>query len=242
MPQEEVTDQQEESTDQVDEVKPDPIKNLQSETSRKIQNLQKQLQEMNSKNEQLYNMVISSNQEKQAAKSQKSSSELRDLVLDDPEQVARIIEERAVTRASEVVSQQVNRSQQIQAVVNEVQSRYPEFGKGDSEASNLAIEKASRLPNHLRGTPEGTKMALLEVVSELGLVAANKRTQSRNDDFAIGGQAPAQKRQSASPKVDERTLELAKLLSPGIEKDSKRLEALAKAGQRKNWKKYSSGE
>jgi hypothetical protein len=139
------------------------------------------------------------------------------------------------------VTKQVQLSQATQAVVADIQSKYSEFMQEGSEAARLAIQKAASLPPHLRGTPEGAKMVMLETVADLGLVPASKKTQKSNDDFALSGQSkPTGSRKPADPAkdIDQTTLAWMELLDPSYKNDPKRVESLKKISNRKNWGKY----
>lgn len=224
----------------------DPIRNLKSEFSRKIENLANQTQNLSARLEQIL-QNLERQQQQPTVQPRQQDVNIRDLIYEDPEAVVRMIEERATRRASEVVENRVRLSQAAQAAVFEIQAKYPEFAQDGSEAARLAIEKASRLPEHLRGTPEGVKLAMMEVVSELGLVPVSRRKQQtvNSDDFSIPGSSSrssstASRRQSDPTKdIDPNTLAFAQLMDPSIVNDPKRLENLKKASQRKNWRTYA---
>lgn len=217
---------------------PDRLQNLQAEVYRKLQNMDKST---NDKFDQILNMIA---QKSQAPAAPEKS--LKDLVFEDPDKAAEIIEQRATARAQAVVTQQVQASQQVQSTVADMQSKYPEFAQEGSEAARVAIEKAGKLPAHLRGTPEGIRMVMLETASDLGLVPAGKRAKAApaSDDFVTPGSAPssrsAARKQDVTKDIDPNTLGFAQLLDPTIVNDPKRLENLAKASKRKNWTRYSS--
>lgn len=202
-----------------------------------LASIQAQFAEQNQKMQQLMEQILASRQAPQPAKQE--SKKLSDVLFDDADEAARIIEERAARRAEEQVTKRFQASQATQQAVSEVAIKYPEFGQPGSEAANLAVQRANSLPQHLRGTPEGARLVMLEVASELGLVPASKRKQQQaaSDDFAIGGN-PAPSRRSADPvkDVDPRTLAFAQLMGVDIT-DPKRLEGLKKS-QKRNWNKY----
>lgn len=222
----------------------DRVKNLHAETSRKMKNLEENFASQNQKLESIYQTILERMQGQAQPQATQASPSLKDLVLDDPDRAAQIIEERAVRRAESVVNQQVQASQATQNVVFDMQSKYPEFGQAGSEAGRMAIEKAAKLPPNMRGTPEGARMAMLEVVSELGLLPVSKRTKpasTQSEDFAIAGstgegqrRAPVKKNSDINPD----TLAFAQLLNPNVTSDPKLMEELKKASQRDKFNKW----
>ncbi len=213
----------------------DPVKNLKSEFSRKFDNTNSRLEQLNQQLAQMMETLQSSSKPSEPAKP------LKDLAFDDPEEYARIVEERATKRAEEKVTKQFQLSQATQNVVADIQNKYPEFAQQGSEASQLAIQKAAQLPPHLRGTPEGAKIALMDAVAELGLVPASRRqSKSSGDDFTLSGQSkPTSKRPSDPAKdIDPNTLAWMDLLDPSFKNDPKRVENLKNISKRKSWTKY----
>jgi hypothetical protein len=208
-------------------------------TNQEISSIKTQFAEQNQRLEQLLNAV---NERFTPKKEREPQQDLGNLLLDNADEAARIIEERAAKRAEDRVNKQLQMSQAAQQVVSDVASKYPEFAQPGSEAANMAIQRASQLPANLRGTPEGAKMVMLEVASELGLITASKRKQAaqNSEDFSIGGNPSPSKRASGkgTEGIDPKTLAFAELLDPSILKDPKRLEALKSAASRDNFIKW----
>lgn len=214
----------------------DRIKNMQSEYSRKIENLNAQVAEQNRRLEEILASVSQPRQSQPAA----PQKPLKDLVFDDPEAYARMVEEQAVRRASDHVEKKIQLSQATTNVVAEIQSKYSEFSEPNSQAAQMALQRASRQPDYLRGTPEGARLAMMEVVAEMGLVPVSKRSAAnQRDDFALGGQSTprSQRRSDPAKEVDPATLAFAQELGIDIS-DPKRIEGLKQASQRKEWNRY----
>lgn len=207
-----------------------------------IEGIKSQFADQNAKLEQILQMV--NERTAQRVQEPQEPQKIGSLLFDDADKAAQIIEDRAVRRAQEQVNKQLQLSQAAQQAVGEIAGRYPEFAQPGSEAGTMAIQRANNLPAHLKGTPEGARMVMLEVASELGLLPVNKRKQATSqqaaDDFAIGGQAAPSKRGAADPTkgIDPKTLAFAELLDPSIKSDPKRLEALKNASQRETYTKY----
>ncbi len=227
-----------------EQAQPDPLVNLKSEFSRKLENQNARFNDLNSKLESILQTVTTSRQQQQP---QQPQVKLSELMQDDPDAYARVIEERVASRADSIVTDRMNRAHATQSAVQDVLAKYPEFSQDGSEAAKLAIQKASSQAQYLKGTPEGAKMALLEAAAELGLVPASKRSSAQQqqgrqnaDDFAISGQSQGstrqQRRADPAKEIDPRTLEFAKLLNPNM--DEARMKRLSAASKRTKWNKY----
>lgn len=223
---------------QVDGGEADPVRNLKAEFGRKFENTTAQIAEQNRK----LDAMLAAVQERMQPASQQASQQkpLRELLFEDGDAAERYIEERAAKIADQVVERKVQVSQASQQAVGEVIGNFPEFGEANSAAATLAIQKVGKLPKHLQGTPEGTKMAMMEAAAELGLVPAKARkAAANNDDFVVGGSAKGGSRKPADPLKDipEATLQMAQLLGRDIS-DPKVLEGLRAASKRGDWSKY----
>lgn len=237
--------QQQQSQEQVGESEgadqqqqqPDPIRNLKGEFNRKLSTMEQQLAQTNAALEQA---IAALREKSQPSGPQKSA---KDLLYEDPDRFVQEVEERAISKAQEKVTKEVQAQQQAQSVIFEMQSKFPEFAQPSSEAAQLAVEKAKSLPAYLRGTPEGARLVMMEAATELGLVPANKRQkqQTQSDDYVTGSRnvqsSPQRQASQKKPKVSEKTMVVAQLL--GIDtSDPKRLEGLEKAANREKWTKY----
>ena len=203
----------------------DPLKNVKSEFDRKLSNVNETLSSVMQRLEAMAQPA--------AAPATDDKKRLADLMFSDPEAYTAEIERRAVERARkesrEEVSQITRQQSAIQSTVADLHSKYPELGDVNGEAYKLAVEKANQLPASMRGTPEGIKIALLETVSELGLVPQNKRkaAPAKNDDFSLSGSGSgsAPKRQSAAKDLDPKTVQIAALMGMNVD-DPKVIERL----------------
>jgi hypothetical protein len=223
-----------ESTLQADPVE-SRIKGMQSEYSRKLENMNSMIAEQSRRIEEL----LRSQSTPQPQPSSKVN--LKDLVYDNPDQFVDLVVQRAAQVADERVNQKVELGAATQGIVLDMQSKYSEFAQAGSEASKLAVEKARTLPKHLQNTPEGIRLAMMDAVAELGLVPASKKQQRSTDDFTLSGSTGSSSQRAArsQPKSDvsQATLDFAALLGVPTN-DPKRVEGLKKASQRKNWLKY----
>ncbi len=223
------------------DVQPDPMQNLKAEYNRKLENMQANMQAtIAEQNRQLQAILDGLVQSKQQQAPSAPAKSLKDLMYDDPEAFAEHIAQRADRVADEKINRTVQANQATQNVVFEMQNKFPEFAQSGSEAAKMALEKAQAVPQHLRGTPEGIRLAMQEAALELGLVPASKRRSSNNDDFSVSGQSSRGGNRSSSGKKDipEDTMTWARLLDPSIEGDPKRMEQLKKSVNRKNFNRY----
>lgn len=218
------------------EAEADPIRNIKAEMDRKIGNLSEQ----NAQIKAALEAIVAQNAAK--TKPPAETENLEDLVYSDPKRYAQLVEERAIQKASEAVTKQAQMSQATQGTIMSIQAQYPEFGQDNSEAAQLALRKFQTLPAHLKGTPEGAKMVLLEAASELGLVPANKRrrvTEESDDSFSLGGaggQGTSGRRKTPA-KLDPKTLAFAEAIGLDTSKPEV-LKSLEERAQRDSWNKY----
>lgn len=190
---------------------PDPVKNIKAEFARKQANTEAALANTQAQLNELMNMLQSQN----AAKNQKS---IKDQLYDAPEQFAADVEARAVQKATEIVSKQVQASQALQQTVAEVTSKYKEFSDAQSEASQLAISKLAKMPAHMKNSAEGARLAMLEAAADLALTPASKRgSKDTSGDYVSGGSS-SKGGSSGKTKSREETLQnqFAELLSSGV--------------------------
>lgn len=211
----------------------DPIKNLKAEFSRKQANLEAQQAETNA---QLQAILAEVQKSMRAPEAPKKSA--RELVFDDPEEFVKQVEENATRKATEVVTKQYEASQKVQTEVASFTSKYPEFAQEGSEAVLLATKYASQLPAKLKGTAEGVEIAMSRAALELGLVAANKRKTTINEEPVVGSRGSSSAASTSKKgKIDEKTLAFAELLGMDLN-DPKQAAALEKANNRKKWNSY----
>lgn len=211
----------------------DPIKNVKEEFSRKMNNMNETLSQVMEKLNTLAQPapVAPANDKKRLA----------DLLYSDPEAYVEEIEKRAADKAAKMASQQVegrmNQQNAINSTVAAIHNQYPELGQQDSEAFKSAIAKFQALPKYLQGTPEGAKIALLETVSELGLIPQSKRKSVKNDDFSLSGggssKGGARDVKPSAKDLDPNTLAAAQLMGLNVD-DPKVVERLKsyKGGKR----------
>lgn len=204
-----------------------PIQNLKAEFARKQANTEAQLHETKT---QLDSLMAQLNSQQPKANSKAD----KDLMFDDPTAYAQMIESRAVQKAQQAVSNQMQAQQAIQNTVQTIQAQYAEFNETGSEAASLALSKAAKLPSHVRNTPEGIEIAMMQAVRELGLTPVSKKSPSTaNEDFPTGS-AQTRKAPPVQSKIDGQQRAFAKLL--GIDLTNKVAAAeFEKASKRKNW-------
>jgi hypothetical protein len=131
--------------------------------------------------------------------------------------------------------------------VMELTSEFPEFAKGNSEASSIAQRIHAGLPEHLKNTAEGAELAIAKAAMQLGLMPASKRRAPKGEDDSYvppSSGNPSRRRQSDEGSVSDEAYTFAHLLNESIGRkmDDKAKSNLKKYAQRKNWSKYDSGE
>jgi hypothetical protein len=214
--------------------RPEPgIKEVKGEMTRKMSNLEAQLADTQRLLQELASRGSQAPQPAQPAKP------LKDLMYDDPDQFASVIE----SRVASAVSKKVDAQSATAAEVSRIASQYPEFQDASSEAYRLALRKAGALNESFRQTPEGVRAAMLDAALELGLVPAMKRTQKIQgaatdaDEFSVGsstGRKPAASSSQGSKKDDlnPKTRDFAALIGLDVN-NPKVVENLKKHSKRK---------
>lgn len=205
------------------------LKNTKSESARKMDNIQAQLAEL-------------------AAALRPKPQETpvdKNLIYDDPDKYAQIIEERAVAKAEQRVLGKVQQQNSYQMKVAAMQADFPEFKDESSEAYRLANQEYQQLPAHLQGTTEGLEIAMQRAALKTGLVPASKRRRASTEDYIppttnTGRRAPPPK-----DDTDPKAVEFAKIMAVATGRnpnDPKMLERVKEAAKRKSWKTFSEGE
>lgn len=227
-PEETVEEQTEEETQA-----PDPIaelklelKNSKSESARKLDFIQTQLSQL-------------------AQGLQKPAQEApidKSLIYDNPDEYARLIEERAASRAEKRIMDKLQSTRQQDYKAASMQTQFPELKDENSEAYRTATREYDALPKHMQGTAEGLELAVQRAANQLGLVPANKRKQTRVSDDYIPPTTNTGRRTSARDKdLDPKALEFGQLLAQATGRDPndpKLIEGLKQASKRTDWKRY----
>lgn len=215
------------------------VQNVHAEFSRKYGQMEQTLAQQAS----VLQEIAAKLAQAQPAAPQAPQKALKDLVYDDPDQAAEIITQRAIAEADRRVDQRIQLNQATSFVVSDMQAKYSEFAQAGSDAAKLAVAKANALPAHLKGTPEGLKLAMMEVVADLGLVPASKRqapAQQSNEDFQLGNRgnsAPRQRQPDPKKEIDPLTIAFAEAMGVDVN-DPKRIEGLKQASKRTNYNRY----
>lgn len=216
----------------------DRVKNLQSEVSRKFDNLNSRFAEITQSLQEL------ASQKAAAAAAPQPTVSLRDKMFDNPDEAAEIITQRATERADQMISARMDRQQAMQQRINEVTVEYPEFMQNNGEASVTARRIHDTLPNHLRNTAEGAELALQRAALQLGLTPASRRRKPAGVDDGYIPPSSGSGRGRSQPKENELSDEqftFAHLLNESIGRkfDDKKLKQYA---GRKTWNKFGAGD
>lgn len=221
----------------------DPVKQIKTEFSRKIENINSVLAEQNRQMQAVIDALATSS--KKASTSQTDDDIDEDLVLNDPKKFAKQVREKAVNEATAAISKQTQQQQQVQAQESQalaaLRSDYPELNDASSELARKAVEIYNQ--NGSQGAI-AVRAAVREAASELGLQASKFRKSGGSDSFSVSGEGGstgntrAGDRSAKKSKVSENTLAFAQLLGRDIN-DKKVMERIEKYSQRKNWKRYS---
>lgn len=206
----------------------DVIKNLKAEFGRKFENLSQSNERMEA--------LIAQLAESRSEKAQVPQQDLGDLIYEDPDKALREMEARITKTAEQKISQRVERQQKTQQTVATFQSKYPELQDEGHPAYKAALKSFETLPEHLKGTPEGAQMAILQAVADFGLQPKQRR-KGGTDNFSVSSKAGAQGSKGSAPKEDRRMLAFAEAMGLDVQ-DKKVVERLSKTGER-NFKEWN---
>lgn len=112
---------------------------------------------------------------------------------------------------------------------------YPELNT-DAKFQDTVAEALKTIPQSIRNTADGYELAVMKAVAKQGILPKSKRAETSTDDFSVSGSSGGGRAERGARggkiKLDDRTLEVAKLLGRDTEDPEviKRLEAAAKRG------------
>jgi len=232
--------EQVDATEQVEQ-KSDPIQEVKGEMHRKFDNITSQLQKQNQDINATLNAIVESLRPNRQQQQQQQEEDMSDMMLTDPKRAIQIISERATQNASQTIRAELQASQATQNTVASLAMEYPELKQNDSDLAKKAVAIYDTLSNRVKDTPEGMEIAVRKAAALLGVVPVDKRKKAEpeNEDFAIGSSASsANKRtRSQSTELDQTTLQFAKLMGLNTD-DPKVVASLKKRAERKTWNRY----
>lgn len=215
--------------------------NLKAELDRKLGNTETQLDELKKVNEQLLTQIstINQSQQQQATKVQATEeSDLKDLIYDNPQKYAEIIEKRAEDKVMAKVDAR-NVAQQKQAgVLAKLTASYPEISDPNNDLTKKAVAIYSTMPPEEQVNPLAYQVAVGEAAAELSVKPFAKREKKDQDSFSMapGPGSNARSRQTEQFN-DEAMFKVAEMFGMDT-KDEKVQERLKKRATRKTWNKY----
>ena len=212
----------------------DRIKNLQAEMSRKTSNLDSKLEQINQQLQQL--SLLGNNVQMGSNNNNNGNAQRPDPIL-DAEGYERYMEQKFEAKLNDRLSVQQRQQSEIAALV----SNFPELSDSSSELSQAAIQAYNNLSPQEKGMPGAYKLAVQGAALELGILPKSKRNtkQVTNESDDIGSRTNNDHKSNSrtkTPKLDDSTLEFAKLLGKDIN-DPKYIERLQKANSRTRWSK-----
>lgn len=211
------------------------LKNLQAEMTRKTQNLDDKLNQIN---ESLRQMSLMGNQ---VQVPQNQNNDQRPDPILDAEGYERYIEQKLENKMNEKIGAQQRQQAEIATLVN----MFPELSDATSDFSKAAIQAYNNLSPQEKAIPGAYKLAVQGAALEMGLLPKNKRqsnNKQQNEVDDIGnmsnGRNNNQSQQSKQGKVklDDATIAFAQMLGKDVN-DPKYVERLQKAASRTRWSK-----
>ena len=148
----------------------DDVKNLKSEMTRKLSNLEA----TNAKLAETQAALLAQIQALTPKPAPVKEESLSDLMYKDPDAYARKVAENATNAAQSLVKthteQQAKQAQMISSLVAD----YPELEQGDHEFTKAAVAKFNSLPESDRSSPLAYRTAVLEAAQEAGAASSSR--------------------------------------------------------------------
>ena len=222
----------------------DSIKNLKSEFSRKLDNVQstvnEQLQAVLQQNE------VIARQLEQALTSRSQPTKKEEPAFDpyDPDSIRRtidqVVDQKVNTRADQFVEQQKK-----QQVLAELFNEYPELRDNNSEMAKATLAAYNSLDPQVRVRSEGYRLAVREAAANTGTLPTSKRkSKDGSDSFTLGtGSSSGGSRSSSkgSEELSDSTKFWAEQLLGEKSKSKEVQDRLKKRAKREKWTKWSDG-
>lgn len=209
----------------------DEIKNLKSEMSRKLSNLEENNKALMAKLESLVKPAPTQKTEKEP--------ELDDLLYTNPKEYARLVKEEAKKAATTVLTE-ASTSQRKQAdTVGKLVHQYPELQFSDQPLYQRAVEIYNSMDPDDKTHPIAYEAAVKEAASELGVKPRSKRSAEELESFSFGagrGSSETRERKERTT-VDPRTLLFAEAVGLNV-KDTKVVERLKGKHGRKTYNNW----
>lgn len=212
---------------QEQESKPDPINNLKAEFNRKIENSNQQL---------LAAIENLKNANKPTPPPPGAPKKISDLIFEDADQAAELIEQRAEER----VMKRINQQQNLNNTFTQLYNDYPELSDDSSELTKMAKANLAQHSVADRQNPVLIKLAARDAAAELGVMPKSKR--GSGDDYSFGGTGSSRGGKSPSKSkedpADALILETAANIGLDIENPKVKERLLSRKRSPEEWLQY----
>ena len=212
-----------------------PAENIKSEFDRKLQNQSAKIDQIM---DALTNMQ---SQRQQAAAPQDSGPSLEDLKFTDPERYEQLKEQQLEQKLESKVMGKIEQENRKQQTLVDLINKYPDLKSDQSELSIAAKTAHEALPENLRGTAEGYKLAVLEAASQ-AKKGESKVSDKKSEDVGefIAGSGSGEGRGESKKKkadLDPKVETIAELMGLDVSDEKVRARLKDRAG-RSNWSQY----
>lgn len=218
----------------------DRVKNLQAETSRKINDLYAQL----AKRDQQVEQLVQTLQTRQPAAANSAAKPISELIYDDPAAAVSQIAQQVGEQVEQRVSTKMAAQSEFSQTAASLEAEYPEFRDRTSEHFARVKKYHDEQPANIRGTSVALENAAYKAARDFGLIPSSKRKQTQNEDFSLAGsQSSTRQRRNNddSGEMSQSQAAFAELLGANS-KDPKFKEVFKKANSRKNWTSYQGDD
>jgi hypothetical protein len=211
-----------------------------AEVNRKFNKYSEENKKLSDQIAQLANLVSRQQPTQGKSASTDADAELEELSYSNPKEYARRVTMEARKEAQKTVSQAFQQQQDTNSRLAQLAQEYPELADNNSDLTKKAVDIYKNMPEDERMERNAYKVAVREAAAELALLPKAKRTAAAEPNISGKGSEPSKGRgssSSSSSKIDEKTLEIARLMGLNVD-DKKQLERLQKRAERKNWGRH----
>lgn len=205
------------------------LKNLQAEFSRKQQNMDDKLSQINKTNE----LLLAQIQAMQPAprKSKEDDADLATMIYDDPNKAVEIMEKRVEQKLEKKYNQVETQKENKNNILRKITSEYPEATDDNHPLTKRALEIFN---SYGSSDPVMLQTAVFQAAAEQGIKPKSKRTESEEyEDVASGSSSrgSSRRRREKESDLNQRTKTFAQLM--GINTSDPKVEARLKERTKK---------
>ena len=204
----------------------DPITQLKGEFNRKLGDTNKLIEQMAETNKALTAKLEALVNPKTPPKKEES---LDALMYSDPKRYTQLIEERATSKAVEIVRAETQGQGMIQARIAELVAEYPELSDNNSDLTKQTVELLKGVNAMQKADPTTYEYAVLKAAQHLDVKPKSKRPKQEDDFIAPTYSSPkARQGRQTEDRVIKENKDFAKQVGVNLDDDKKKAVYLEK--------------